>query len=373
MCDRSRILVIGPAYLDRVLEVAEPLHDPRGGLALDQSVRGMRTGNLQSQDRLRLVDPRGRMVEIEPPPGWPGPCGWIELDQSFGEDAPGFRSIRGSGWRDDLGGMGAGFAAALGGRLVPILGSDSDEKTRMIREFLDRNGIPYSPLVVPHAVSEWTLLVSSGEHGDKLAIGFRGCCDFVEPQAIASAASARCELRVVAGVPNPLAAAALAAPGAVMRLFAPSLRNMNDSETPIARFAGDVDLLCCNRREWEQLADREEVAWKVSILVVTDGPRGSLVRFTRPDGEPGFLEIPAFPRARPPRDTNRAGEAFAASFVATLLAHRWGASSGVAAESLIREAMLRAAAAAALVLDHKEFGFPVPCEIDAALAKGRID
>ena len=66
------------------------------------------------------------------------------------------------------------------------------------------------------------------------------------------------------------------------------------------RFAESVDVLCCNRREWESLDDREEVAWRVSILAVTDGPHGSVVRFTTPEGRgragrgPG---VPAGPSA----------------------------------------------------------------------------
>ena len=56
-----------------------------------------------------------------------------------------------------------------------------------------------------------------------------------------------------------------------------------------------IDVLCCNRIEWETLADREEVRGRVSIVVVTDGPRGSAVRYTKVGGEPGLLEIEAFP------------------------------------------------------------------------------
>jgi ribokinase len=43
----------------------------------------------------------------------------------------------------------------------------------------------------------------------------------------------------------------------------------------------------------------------------------------------------------------------------------------VVEESLIRMAAERASAAAALVLDRLNFGFPSPGEIDAALCAGR--
>ena len=155
-------------------------------------------------------------------------------------------------------------------------------------------------------------------------------------------------------------------------MFAPAMRNMRDQECLVSSFAGSIDLLCCNRQEWEMLDDREEVAWRVSILVVTDGPSGSLARFTTPQGEPGTVRVPAFPRDQPPRDTNRAGEAFAATFVSTLLAQGWQAASCVVAADLVRQAMIRSSAAAALVLDRTEFGFPAAEDVESAIQAGKV-
>jgi len=181
-----------------------------------------------------------------------------------------------------------------------------------------------------------------------------------------------CDLRVVASFPNHLAARVLSAPGAGVRFFAPAMRNMLDRKFPVARFARSIDVLSCNCREWETLEDREEVAWQLSILVVTGGPLGSSVRYTTIAGEPGRLQVPAFPRNRPPRDTNRAGESYAATLLITLLDHGWDASSGVVEDDLIRTAAQRAAAAAALELDLVEFGFPDVSQIDEALRLGHI-
>jgi ribokinase len=155
-------------------------------------------------------------------------------------------------------------------------------------------------------------------------------------------------------------------------MFAPAMRNMRDRECLLSSFAASIDLLCCNRQEWETLEDREEVAWRVSILVVTDGRSGSLARFTTPQGEPGTVCVPAFPRDRPPRDTNRAGEAFAATFISTLLSQEWQPASGVIAADLVRLAMIRASAAAALVLDRTDFGFPAPEDVELALRAGSV-
>ncbi len=175
----------------------------------------------------------------------------------------------------------------------------------------------------------------------------------------------------MASLPNHLSARVLRTPGAAVRFFAPAIRNMRDRAHPIARFADAIDVLSCNRREWESLDDREEVAWRVSILAITDGPRGSCVRFTTPAGEPGLVTVPAFDRALPPRDTNRAGEAYAATLLTTLLDAGW--SPGVAEEELVAHAARRAGAAAALVLDRLDFGFPAADEIETALRAGRIE
>jgi ribokinase len=178
---------------------------------------------------------------------------------------------------------------------------------------------------------------------------------------------------VVASLPNRVSAELLAAAGAALRVFAPAMRNAVDREYPISRFSHAIDLITCNRAEWESIEDREEVAWSVSILIVTDGARGSRVRYTRPSGDHGTLTIPAFPRARAPKDTNRAGEAYGSAFVATLLAAGWEARTGAIDDALVRLAAERGSAAAALVLDWKGFGFPSDGEIDAAVAAGRVD
>ena len=160
--------------------------------------------------------------------------------------------------------------------------------------------------------------------------------------------------------------------GAGARFFAPAMRNMRDREVSVSRMAEFIDVLCCNRHEWESLEDREQVAWLVSILAVTDGPNGCVVRFTTPEGEPERVSLPSFPRTHPPRDTNRAGETFAATLLTTLLDGGWSPRPGVAEPELVKRAALRASASAALVLDRAGFGFPSDQEIDEALRNGRV-
>ena len=361
-----RTQVFGPAYLDRVLRVDRPLVDPRDGPPIDQSV----DGRLEFGPGLSLVDPGGAMIEISLPGDWPGPTGRVLLSGRLSDGDGGWhRTVIGESWRDDLGGMGAGFAAALGGVLVSALGPDDDPTSRVVADLLAARGVPHRPVRVADRAADWTLLVTSAGHGDKLPIGFRGCHAAID--SLAPFAEPSCDLLVVAAMPNRLAEGVLRVPGPAVRFFAPAMRNVLDRDCPIGRFAGTIDVLSCNRREWESLPDREEIAWRVSILAITDGPLGSLVRFTTPIGEPGTVRLPAFPRSRPPRDTNRAGESYAATLLATLLDAGW--VGGPADESLVRHAAERASVAAALVLDRLDFGFPEPSRIDAALRLGRVD
>ncbi|MDR3635583.1 MAG: sugar kinase [Isosphaeraceae bacterium] len=361
--------VYGPAYLDRVLRVDRPLHAPGGGPPLDQSVDGRGEFTENAGSALRLCDPEGGQLTIALPDGWPGPRGTVWLNRPLTPGSPPcHRGATGVDWHDDLGGMGAGFAVALGGRLVSVLGPERDATSRTVAALLARFGVAHRPIRVAGQTADWTLLVTSGPFGDKLPVGFRGCHAALE--SLPPDGFPPCDLRVVSSLPNRLAAQALRAPGASVRVFAPSLRNMLDRTPPVSEFAGAIDVLCCNRREWNTLDDREEVAWRVAFLAVTDGPDGSTVRFTTPEGEPGSYHVNAFPRSRPPRDTNRAGEAYASTLVGTLLDHGW--SSGVTDPALARHAAVRASAAAALELDMREFGFPAPDAIDAAVRAGCV-
>lgn len=365
--DHSTPLIFGPAYLDRVVRVDRPLVDRSlGGRPLDGSVDGRA---IEPGEGLHLVDPIGNRLEIDVAGSpWPGPSGRIGLSRPL--SAPGgepwTRLVKSVGWRDDLGGMGAGFAAALGGELVSALGPEADPVSRTIQRLLAKAGVLHHPIRVDHP-ADWTLLVTSGEHADKLPVGFRGC--HAALPGLGEWRDRWSPLRVVAALPNRLAAEALRGPAAV-RAFAPAMRNMLDRNPPVSGFADLIDVLCCNRGEWEALLDREQVAGQVSILVVTDGPAGATLRFTSPNGEAAHLMIPAFPRSRPPADTNRAGEAFASTLLSTLLGHSW--TPGVTDPSLARLAAERAAAASALVLNRLDFGFPPPSEVDAALRAGFV-
>lgn len=366
----GRARVFGPAYLDRVVRVDRRLSADSAAPPLDRSVNGrLRFGG---GENLTLIDPTGAAVEMTPPDGWPGPLGIIDLDAAVFRSPRGIRRVETVGWLDDLGGMGAGFAAALGAPLVSALGPETDPMSRTVAALLEKHRIAREGPRLADRPADWTLLVSSGEHGDKLAVGFRGCHAALEPRALAPFVNEPCDCRVVAGLPNRLAAEVFRAPGARLRVFAPGIRNMIDREPSVLELAARIDILCCNRLEWESLQDREEVAARLSVLVVTDGASGSFARYAGPRGEGRRLRVSAFPRARPPRDTNRAGEALAARLIATLAELGWNPASGVVDDETMKTALTRASAAAALTLDREEFGFPTDEEIDEAMSRGVV-
>lgn len=368
--------VFGPAYLDRVLRVDGPLHEPNSP-PIDRSVGGQ----LQKGGgpRLTLSTPSGAFCGFELPTGWPGPWGTIKLQ----DDLPGWRpdtprSLSAIRWGDDLGGMGAGFASALNARLVSALGGGPvpDPVGEVVSQRLQEEAIAHQPLRVPGVTSDWTLLISSAGHGDKLAVGLRGChsgltaadWDRAAAEALVSEEKEQV-LVVVAGLTNRAAAAILARANRAVRMLAPSMTSILDGELPIIRLIELVDLVCCNRQEWTAL---KAVGSPSSgpIAVVTDGPRGATAFFPAPDGSLLERSVPVFPRDCPPRDTNRAGEAFASGFLTSLLRSGW--QPGRIEPAQVEAALDYASAAAALVLDREAFGFATESEIREVLKRGRV-
>ena len=133
---------------------------------------------------LELADPAGYAIDVELPADWPGPTGSIRLARPIRPGVTGRRSVRGLAWHDDLGGMGAGYAAALGGRLCSALGSESDPTSQAISLRLADLGIFHEPVRVFDHPADWTLLITSGQFGDKLPIGFRGCHAALPPERL---------------------------------------------------------------------------------------------------------------------------------------------------------------------------------------------
>jgi ribokinase len=355
-----RVHVFGPVYLDRVLRVDGPL---RSSGPIDRSVKG----RIERADEggLEIVAEVGRLL-IDPLPGsWPGPRGRVILDGN-GLELDGETKRRGVYWRDDLGGMGAGYAATLKGTLYFYLGDPWYWVSQQVMGLFKHYRLQGGPTYRHELSSDWTLLISSGPHGDKLPIGFRS---ILQDSPLWDDIPGYVDVLVVAGLTNRLARAALRTP-ATIRVLAPTMSNMLDHELSFEEFAGSANMICCNREEWSACAGRDQIAEKVDVLVLTDGPRGSSVRFRTPASGHDEVVVPAFPRAKPPSDTNRAGEAYASTFIQALWEAGW--RTGPLMEVVVRRAASRAAAAAAIVLDYNGFGFPSAGRIDDVLRAGII-
>lgn len=349
-------IVYGPAYLDRVLRID-------GQLVPGKRFDGSVDGELSDEQGVSGIEDRtGRAIEFTGIDPASRPLGWVRIDGILGDfDLMQARSVRVISDTDDLGGMGAGYASALGGTLVSALGPVGDPVGDRISAMLATHGIEHRPIRVAGTVSDWSLIVSSGAHGDKLAIGFRGCHSAVSKLPIDPEGPVY-DLLVVASLPNRLIAQALTQ-RARIRFLAPAMRNARDSNPTLASLAGRFDVMSLNRAEWDATADRETIRDRTPIVVVTDGPDGCTVSYKDEAGTPETITIPAFPRSSTPRDTNRAGEAFAATFVTTLLNRGW--TPGPIRSELVTKAAIRGSIAASLVLDMEDFGFPTEAEIQA--------
>ncbi len=109
---------------------------------------------------------------------------------------------------------------------------------------------------------------------------------------------------------------------AVRLAFQPGTFQIEVGAARLARVYRRAEVLVCNREEAVRIGggDHEDVADLITglhalgpeVVVVTDGPRGAFAS----DGKVR-VALPIFPDAAPPRDRTGAGDAFAATFVAS--------------------------------------------------------
>ncbi len=385
------VLVLGPAYFDRVVRVDGPILDVHCDV-LDRSYDGRWLGP-DPRDMLVLEDDADVRIRFTLPRNWNGPHGCVELSGHLpvGQAELSHRALHAVSFHDDLGGMGAGYAKALAGRLYSALIHGKEAISEAVAAKIREYHIDHVPMDVSAKEADWTLLVTSGPHGDKLPIGFRGChaaltADHLpHPTTLGTPESVR--MLVGAGLPNELLlhffqswSNHLALPihpegiaAAPFRFFAPSRRNTTDRSVPVAALAPWIDALSCNRDEWDSLTspDRDALRSHLHWFIITDGPRGATVFFRRSCAlDLEAIHVHTFHRARPPVDTNRAGEAFAATFLKCVILHP--DSAAPLTSDTVFKAARRASAAAALVLDLPKFGFASDAEIDGALAQGCV-
>jgi ribokinase len=365
----SSILVYGPAYLDIILRVAEPLADP----ALDGGSDAELVRDDCRSDSLTIRCPNGSTLTITNLDPDQHPTGTAIARHDCLPNGYALRTAAAE-TSLDLGGMGAGFAAALGGRLVSAIPARDDAAKAQVLAAIRAAGIDHRPVAVDVPNADRTIIVSSGPHGDKLPLGLRGC--HAAMTATLAFEPGVWGIVVAASLQNDLLAHLLKKHPHSLRVLAPTSRNCRDREIPIGSMADSVDLLVCNVGEWDSMNFDDRKAWQSSaaILSITDGPNGGIISYWSENaGTRISHHEPAFPRSVPPVDTNRAGEAYAAGLVRGLVERGWSIDRRTVAQRQIREAAHEAAAAAGLVIGMAEFGFPDDEQVSAAIRAGKIE
>ncbi len=401
------ILVVGPAYLDHVFRVDRPLVPPgllppgwRRRYVLDRSV-GELGRDPEPADILVVRSTAGDEIRISgsghaslPFTGTvlvEGP--WVGAGPRVGPEDPRMAAVvaehtKGPAfvvrnsvalveYRRLLGGMGAGFAAALKAKLIAPLGSPdgaaADQVGESILGMLAEAGVSVMPQLLAGYASDTTLLLTSGRFGDKFPVGRRQVGrGFHVDESVASALG-QAEIVVLAAVENDFARAVLDHLEDAFVVFAATFRHVMEKEPKLVSLAERIDYVCCNEQEWELLDGREELRRKVPLVTVTRGKRGAVAFFKDTAGEQHVMRFPAFGAGMPPVDTNRAGEAFAAAFLNCILAEVGvpGLRRRGYDPDLIAQAGKEAAVAAFLQVQTAAFRFAPRFEILRELRSAR--
>ncbi len=236
--------VIGTAYLDEFIDVEGPLC-PDGRTRIDYSRTEAGRAPLTEPGTPFLIEsPGGDSIRVTDPAAESGLRITLAEDRIL--DAPGDAppmqgEVALRGRRVLLGGMGAGYALAFGGRLVLPIGEDDAEGREMVR-LLDAHGIAHRAVPVAGQVTDTTVLLWSSA-GDKLPIGRRTASRAVAADALL-AEREPADLTLVTSLPSATVAGLVAElDGWVM--FTPSLRNVR--EGGLGEIAEHVDAIAMNR------------------------------------------------------------------------------------------------------------------------------
>ncbi|MFO7958420.1 MAG: carbohydrate kinase family protein [Candidatus Brocadiia bacterium] len=382
-CD-ARVQVIGPSYLDEIVEVDGPLcHERWVREALPERAGPVRIDYSRTEAEREPLDEPGVFLQVDSPGGdsirvtEPGATGGhrllVEEERLFDAGSLGLpdeakvpplrTEVPLCGRRLQLGGMGAGYALALGGRLVLPLGTTAgrpDADALKLCEMMEECGVAYQPVLVSGAGTDVTTLLWSSP-GDKLPVGRRSACYAVTAEALLERA-VPADLNIITSLPNATArSVANALTG--WKLFTPSLRNVR--EGGVEQVVGAVDAMSLNSTEWGALAEPEQVRRCCPLVLVTRGEEGAAVSFRDKTGRLRWTEVPAARLEKGVLDANHAGEAFTAGFLGALLEQLSVAQlrRGEYSEGILREAAWQGSLSAALELTIREMRFPDRAEV----------
>ncbi len=314
-------LVFGPAYLDVVVETAQPLLPSEPALLLDQSLAA--TGVTPRDDGLLVVlGPTGDVLRFSLPACHAAAAASYHLAEPVLARLRGAQAqpVRGdyavARFLTQLGGMGAGYAAAFAGVLCAPVGTEDtrpDATAWQVLDWLAQQQIRTAPAYLPDCASDRSLVLLSAR-GDKLAIGVRQAMVRWRAGKDERALAETADALVFCGAPNVLLAEICSRCPAAPVMCAPALRNVCDTAPSLAELAPYIHYMTMNALEWAQLAQREELRRQVPVISITDGPRGSRIYCSEQE-----FAIPALP-FHGAANTNRAGETYGSTFFKVLLA-----------------------------------------------------
>lgn len=366
----AAVKVVGPAYIDEVVEVEGALFGPGRSARADYSLTEARRETLVEPDVfVRVSSPGGDCITVRQPDADSGRLVVTEDRRLIGpqdENLPAMSSrVLLRGVRRQLGGMGAGYALALGAGLALPVGQSEEDAARLL-SLLDDSGIRHTSVAVPGARTDTTLVLSSSA-GDKLPVGRRSASRRVTAEALLRAVG-QADILVVTSLPNAVAGEVMRRSGGWV-MWTPSLRNIR--EGGCAEAARCADALSTNSVEWQAMRGREEVRRRCPLVIVTHGAHGVAVSYRAETGVTKWIGMPAAPLRGEISDPNHAGEAFTASMVGALLAAagRGALERGLYDEEAIIEAAWQGCLSARLELDIRELAFPWRPEVMALRCK----
>ena len=372
---RPQILVLGPVYLDLVLEVDRPLMPvmptagddasrPAARVVLDHSVYEISRSS-EPAGELIVRNNAHQSIEIFSTTAAMLPVtGTITVDRQLAVAQAWRHRIGLAAHRILPGGMGAGFAAALKSRVVAALGAnDSQEPDADGQQLIERlrdAAVRLNPQLIQDVKTDTTVLLSSGPHGDKLPVGRRRAAGSLRCDAELSDTIRQSDVLVIAGHENQLTAELLQAAGKdCVIVFAPTWRNIDPTTSELVAVLDRIDYISCNEEEWRGLDGDSWLRQQVALITVTAGTKGATVHFRNQAGEPGSLHVPAYRAADRPVDTNRGGESFASAFLNCLLEEIGidGLKSRRFTREIIEQAAREATVAAYLQVQTSSFRF----------------
>ncbi|HOS42315.1 MAG TPA: PfkB family carbohydrate kinase [Armatimonadota bacterium] len=343
----KRILIFGPAYLDVVVEISGPL----AAVPLDQSLPAAARAP-RADGRITLDGPTGDHLVFPLPPDAASEAAHFTLAEPVlsrvGREDPAVGEHAVARVRVQPGGMGAGYALALGAALSAPFGEDA--VGARVRAALGEMGVHVVPALLPDCPSDTSLVILSAR-GDKLAVGVRRALVRWMPTAEDHELAKAADALVFCGAPNVFMAAVLARQPRAAVLCAPALRNVRDATVPLASLAPRIHYLTLNALEWAHLDGGDAMRAHVPVITVTDGARGSRLLLGARE-----YAIPAHP-VEGPVNANRAGETYGATVFSTLLAACPDFPAGVT-PGLAERAARRGADQAARQLRLAGFEFP---------------